>query len=96
MTRHVWKNGVIIPNGITDRQRDVLLAIIEYLAANGYPPTMREIGDAVGIGSTNGVSEHLQALTKKGYLEPRVPLVSRGLKLTAKAASYRTLARRGA
>lgn len=96
MTRHVWKNGSIVPNGLTERQIDVLLAIKEFIAKHGYPPTMRELGDMLGIGSTNGVNEHLQALTKKGYLEPRVPLVSRGLKLTAKAARYRTLARRGA
>ncbi|MCA9522077.1 MAG: transcriptional repressor LexA, partial [Myxococcales bacterium] len=45
----------------------------------GYPPTIREIGAHMGIGSTNGVSDHLKALERKGYLE-RDLLKSRALK----------------
>ena len=35
----------------------------------GIPPSLREIGDALGIRSTNGVADHIKALVKKGYLE---------------------------
>lgn len=53
---------------LTDRQADVLRMVAGYLDVHGRPPTVREIGDALGIGSTNGVSDHLKALVRKGYL----------------------------
>jgi len=45
-----------------------LRTIEDYLEENGYPPSIREIGSIIGIKSTNGVSDHLKALEKKGYL----------------------------
>ena len=53
---------------LTARQREVLDYISDYICDRGYPPTIREIGDELGIKSTNGVSEHLETLWKKGYL----------------------------
>jgi SOS-response transcriptional repressor LexA len=53
---------------LTARQREVLDFISRRLAEQGYPPTMREIGEALDIRSTNGVSDHLKALVRKGYL----------------------------
>lgn len=53
---------------LTDRQEDILNFIQQYLEANGYPPTLREIGKKFGISSTFGVKRHLDALVKKGYL----------------------------
>ncbi len=53
---------------LTDRQQDILNFIQQYLEANGYPPTLREIGKKFGISSTFGVKRHLDALVKKGYL----------------------------
>ena len=53
---------------LTDRQRKVLQAIEDSTQACGYPPTMREIGDAVGLASTSSVSHQLSALAEKGYL----------------------------
>ncbi len=47
--------------------------------ANGYPPTLREIGEHLGIRSTNGVGDHLKALERKGYLV-REELKSRALR----------------
>ena len=38
------------------------------IADRGYPPTLREIGEHMGIRSTNGVNDHLRALERKGYL----------------------------
>jgi len=53
---------------LTDRQQEVLEFIQSKIHRDGYPPTIREIGDHLGIRSTNGVNDHLKALTKKGYL----------------------------
>ena len=64
---------------LTDRQKEVLVFIQESIAARGYPPTLREIGEHMGIRSTNGVNDHLKALEKKGYLA-REDLKSRALR----------------
>jgi len=64
---------------LTDRQKEVLVFIQESIAARGYPPTLREIGERMGIRSTNGVNDHLKALEKKGYLA-REDLKSRALR----------------
>lgn len=55
-------------NELTDRQREVLEFIQDRIRAWGYPPTIREIGEHLGIRSTNGVADHLKALKRKGYL----------------------------
>jgi repressor LexA len=54
--------------GLTERQRMVLGAISQVMEERGYPPTIREIGELLGIRSTNGVNDHLKALERKGYL----------------------------
>jgi repressor LexA len=54
---------------LTDRQRAVLSYIQSRVEDVGYPPTIREIGEFLGIKSTNGVSDHLKALEKKGFLK---------------------------
>jgi len=53
---------------LTARQEQVLTIIQEAIARDGYPPTIREIGQQLGIRSTNGVNDHLKALQRKGYL----------------------------
>lgn len=53
---------------LTERQREVLAFIQDRVEGTGYPPTLREIGAQFGIKSTNGVSDHLKALVRKGYL----------------------------
>jgi repressor LexA len=53
---------------LTDRQNEILIFIKEYVAENGYPPTLREIGKRFQISSTFGVKRHLDALEKKGYV----------------------------
>ena len=53
---------------LTPRQRDVFRFITSCIDERGYAPTLREIGESLGIRSTNGVHEHLRALEKKGYL----------------------------
>jgi repressor LexA len=64
---------------LTDRQKAVLDYIGRSIEKRGYPPTLREIGEHMGIRSTNGVNDHLKALEKKGYLE-REDLKSRALR----------------
>jgi repressor LexA len=64
---------------LTDRQREVLEYIQQSISGRGYPPTLREIGEKMGIRSTNGVNDHLKALEKKGYLA-REDLKSRALR----------------
>ncbi len=64
--------------GLTDRQLEVLRFIARQIGDLGYPPTIREIGEALDIRSTNGVNDHLKALEKKGYLT-RDPVKSRAL-----------------
>jgi repressor LexA len=64
---------------LTDRQKEVLDFISSSILERGYPPTLREIGEQLGIRSTNGVNDHLKALEKKGYLV-REDLKSRALR----------------
>ena len=47
---------------LTDRQQKVFDFLREYARGYGFPPTLREIGDSVGINSPNGVRGHLAAL----------------------------------
>lgn len=53
---------------LTERQQRVLDVIERRTAMMGYPPTIREIGESLGIRSTNGVNDHLKALQRKGYI----------------------------
>ncbi|WP_039923627.1 transcriptional repressor LexA [Amycolatopsis decaplanina] len=53
---------------LTVRQQQVLDVIKLWVSRFGYPPSVREIGEAVGLTSTSSVSHQLQALQRKGYL----------------------------
>ena len=53
---------------LSNREEQVLQVVREGVARRGYPPSIREIGDAVGLRSTSSVAYHLKALQKKGYL----------------------------
>jgi biotin operon repressor len=65
---------------LTERQRELLDMVVEYASAHGYPPTLRDIGQHMGISSTNGVNDHLKALEKKGYIV-RKELKSRSIRV---------------
>lgn len=54
---------------LTARQREVLQAILDYRAEKGYAPSIRELGKMLGISSLRGVTVHLTALEKKGWIE---------------------------
>ncbi|MBV8964643.1 MAG: repressor LexA [Mycobacteriaceae bacterium] len=54
--------------GLTQRQRTILDVIRASVTTRGYPPSIREIGDAVGLTSTSSVAHQLRTLERKGYL----------------------------
>ncbi|NLE88353.1 MAG: transcriptional repressor LexA [Myxococcales bacterium] len=66
--------------GLTKRQEQTLEFIRKSIRDRGYPPTLREIGEHMGIRSTNGVNDHLRALERKGYLR-REDMKSRALRV---------------
>jgi repressor LexA len=53
---------------LTDRQRAILQFVAETVSERGYPPAVREIGEALGLASSSTVHSHLHALQRKGYL----------------------------
>jgi repressor LexA len=64
---------------LTRRQKQALDFISRCIEERGYPPTLREIGEHMGIRSTNGVNDHLKALERKGVLT-RDDMKSRALR----------------
>ncbi len=80
--------------GLTDRQREILDFISKRIEEQGYPPTIREIGEFMGIRSTNGVNDHLKALERKGFLK-REGLKSRALRPVAAQSSSDDVAENG-
>lgn len=54
---------------LTGRQSDILNVIKEYMAKNGYPPTVREIGSIIGLNSPATIHFHLTKLEDKGYIK---------------------------
>jgi repressor LexA len=63
---------------LNDRAREILAFIHRFKEERGYPPTIREIGKAFGISSTNGVRYYLNLLEGAGYLK-RSGKISRGI-----------------
>ncbi len=55
--------------GLTDKQEKILNFIMEYVDDKGYPPSIREIGNRFTISSLRGVTVHLDALERKGYIK---------------------------
>ncbi len=68
-------------NALSERQRNMLRYIQRYTQENGFPPTIRQIGENTGINSTSVVNYNLNKLVQAGYLN-RSQHVSRGLRLT--------------
>jgi repressor LexA len=55
--------------GLTPRQQRILNVIRDALETRGYPPSMREIGDAVGLTSSSSVAHQLKVLEQKGFIK---------------------------
>ncbi|MFM7059909.1 MAG: transcriptional repressor LexA [Actinomycetes bacterium] len=78
---------------LTARQQQVLAYIDEVVRHRGYPPSVREIGEAVGLSSSSTVHAHLAALQDKGYLR-RDPSKPRAMEVTFDPGSGNTADRR--
>ncbi|MEU1539102.1 transcriptional repressor LexA [Actinacidiphila glaucinigra] len=57
------------PDGLTNRQTSIVEAILSSVENRGFPPSMREIGEAVGLASTSSVAHQLAVLQRKGVIE---------------------------
>lgn len=71
--------------GLSERQKKILEFLAQFTREKRYPPSLREIGEAVGISSTSVVNYNLNILEREGYIE-RDPLVSRGIKMVGSHA----------
>jgi repressor LexA len=69
---------------LTGRQREIWSFLVEYVDRHGYPPTVREIGEAVGLASPSTVHAHLANLERAGLLR-RDPTKPRALELVGRA-----------
>ena len=78
---------------LTDRQRQVLEFIDTEVRTRGYPPSVREIGDAIGLSSSSTVHAHLAALQDKGFIK-RDPAKPRAMELVYDSASGAAVERR--
>lgn len=65
--------------GATERQRRILEVIEEFRAERGYPPSVREIGERVGLSSSSTIHAHLKTLERRGYIT-RDPTKPRALR----------------
>jgi len=68
---------------LTGRQREIWSFLVEYVDGHGYPPTVREIGEAVGLASPSTVHAHLANLERAGLLR-RDPTKPRALELVGR------------
>ena len=75
-------------NKLSERQRNILRFIESYVEENGFPPTIRQIGEATDINSTSVVNYNLNKLKDAGYLS-RSQHVSRGLRLVSQLPGER-------
>lgn len=73
---------------LSEKQKSILRFMEQYIELHGFPPTIREIGNAIGIQSTSVVNYNLNKLVTAGYLM-REAQAARGLRLTAKAQTTR-------
>ena len=73
---------------LTKRQQEIWEFLVEYVDAHGYPPTVREIGEKVGLASPSTVHAHLANLERAGLIK-RDPTKPRALELTGRADRVR-------
>ena len=76
---------------LTGRQREIWSFLGDYVDRHGYPPTVREIGEAVGLASPSTVHAHLANLERAGLLR-RDPTKPRALELVGREKGAQTVA----
>jgi len=80
------------PTDLTERQRQILDLILETVNRRGYPPSVREIGEAIGLSSPSTVHSHLSSLVEGGYLR-RDPTKPRAIEVVDNGATGTELRR---
>ncbi|MGO1173508.1 MAG: transcriptional repressor LexA [Actinomycetaceae bacterium] len=82
------ENVAPTPPALTVRQREVLACLRAAVAGRGYPPSLREIGETVGLGSPSSVKHQLDTLERKGYIrrDPKRPRAIEIVELEPSAA----------
>jgi repressor LexA len=75
-----------VGKGLTKRQREILAYVMDSMQERGYPPSVREIGTALGLTSSSTVHSHLAALEKKGFIH-RDPSKPRAIEILKDGAS---------
>lgn len=88
---HALPDGEPDDTGLTTRQRMILECIAEAVAEQGFPPSMREIGERVGLSSTASVTHQLQQLERSGFIK-RGSRNARSLEITRPSESTRSTA----
>lgn len=78
---------------LTSQQNRVLRFVQEYSRRQGYPPTLREIGEAVGLANVNAVRGHVAALEKKGYIT-KAPDKARSIQVVPQPSAVSRVKRR--
>ena len=78
--------GEAVGKGLTKRQREILTYVMTNMQQRGYPPSVREIGTALGLTSSSTVHSHLTALEKKGFIH-RDPSKPRAIEILKDGAS---------
>lgn len=71
---------------LTPRQRQILDYIVQHIEAHGYPPTVREIGEAVRLSSSSTVHSHLKSLEDAGLIR-REAILTRAIRIVAGSTS---------
>jgi repressor LexA len=77
---HTFDYPTLEAEMLTGRQQEIWDFLVDYVDQHGYPPTVREIGEALGLSSSSTVHAHLAALQDKGYLT-RDPTKPRALEI---------------
>src|SRR5579884_1387129 len=81
--RHAQAQGEDEMEETTERQRRILEVIRQFTAERGYPPSVREIGERVGLSSSSTIHAHLKTLERRGFItrdptKPRALVAARG------------------
>jgi len=74
-------------SNLSERQLEILAIIKKEIAMKGYPPSVREIGEAVGLTSSSTVHNHLNILEQKGYIR-RDPTKPRAIEVLDSSSDY--------
>src|SRR5580704_5536186 len=83
-----------MPRALSARQKMILDCIKKHIDGHGYPPTVREIGEAVSLSSSSTVHAHLKSLEERGLIQ-RDAVLTRAIKLVTDAQPERAIDKSG-